>query len=784
MQKPYSLLVLLASLLLINKQIQAQTIPSEIYFSPDGHMLYTGGTPSTGLYDEAQIRTFEFTFPQANYWNLLTQNYQSKTNLLANLKVDGVAYDSVGIRFKGNTSYQQIQNSQKKSFNISTDFVRPAQDVMGYSTLNLNNCFQDASFMRELYYLHQIRKHIPAAKASYIRLYINGASWGVYPNVQQLNKDYLKEWFMTNDGTNWRADAPTSGGPGPGPGGGWGDGTAALNYLGADTADYQDYYTLKTSDKPQPWDDLVTVCDKLNNTPSGTLTSVLPTYLDVDRTLWFLASEILFTDDDSYVYKGKMDYYAYWEKETGRITPLEFDGNSCMELNFATQWSPFYHQTDVDYPLLNKILGVAEWRQRYLAHMRTLINETFDPTTAIQKIQEYEAMIDTMVQADPKKLYTYNQFISEVDDLETFITTRRNYMLSNTEVAQVAPVITNTAHSFGGTLWAQPIAAQTIPVTAKVTSTNGISGVNLYYANGIVGNFSKTAMYDDGAHNDSLSGDGIYGADIPAQSPGMYVRYYVEAAGNNAAKSVSYSPPGAEHNVYVFLVAPENAADSLVVINEVMASNSVTAADEASEYDDWIELYNRSSQAVDISGYVLTDNPANVDKWAFPAGTILQPGAYLIVWADEDSAQGPYHTNFKLSASGEEVMFLNPQLQIVDRINYSTQTADQGFARIPNGTGSFTIKDATYNANNEFSIGINDVAVNNEMSVYPNPSSSYVYVLLTGDIDGNVEVTNAVGQVVDALPANGALTFNTSYWATGLYTIKYGSQLKKLIVQH
>lgn len=303
-------ILLLAAATVCGHYASAQTPPAEMHFSPDGHQLLTGNMVETGLYDESIVRTFEFTFTQSNYWTLLTQNYASKTNLLGTLKVDGVTYDSVGIRFKGNTSYQMTGSSQKKSFNITTDFVKEDQDVMGYSTLNLNNSFQDASFMREFYYLHQIRKHIPAAKASYIRLLINGVNWGVYPNVQQVNKDLIKEWFMTNDGTNWRADAPTSGGGGGGGGAQWGDGTAALNYLGTDTASYKQYYTLKATEKDNCWNDLVVTCDKLNNTAVANLPTALPAYLDIDRTLWFLASEIAFTDDDSYVYKGKMDYYA------------------------------------------------------------------------------------------------------------------------------------------------------------------------------------------------------------------------------------------------------------------------------------------------------------------------------------------------------------------------------------------------------------------------------------------------------------------------------------------
>ncbi|UPT68215.1 MAG: CotH kinase family protein [Sphingobacteriales bacterium JAD_PAG50586_3] len=268
--------VLLAGALSLN----AQNFPLEMRLSPDGHTLKTGGAPPTsGLYDTTLIRSVYIDFPQTNYWSLMQQNYQTRTKIAANLTVDGVTYDSVGVGFKGNTSYQNVQNSQKKSFGVDMEFTHDGQDLMGYKTLNFNNSFEDASFLREVFYLHQIRKHIPAAKANFVHLYLNNADWGLYPNVQQVNKDLLDEWFLSNDGANWRAHVRTTGGPGGGGGGQWGDGTAALNYLGADTALYQSKYTLKSTDINDSWSKLVAGCNALNNTSTANLPTVLPTFL-------------------------------------------------------------------------------------------------------------------------------------------------------------------------------------------------------------------------------------------------------------------------------------------------------------------------------------------------------------------------------------------------------------------------------------------------------------------------------------------------------------------------
>lgn len=775
---------------LIAWSIAAQNLPSEVQFSADGHQLLTGkqAIASGSLYDSALIRNVYLDFPQTNYWSLLTSNYNSKTDIPAKMTVEGEIYDSVGVRFKGQTSYSMSGSSQKKSFNITMDYAKDGQDLMGYKTLNLNNAFQDASFLREVFYQHQIRKHIPAAKSNFVHLYINNQDWGIYPNVQQLNKDFYKEWFLSNDGISWRADRPdgTVGGGGPGGGGpGWGDGTAALNYLGTDTTAYQSYYTLKSSGVDNPWDVLVEATYALNNTSTDNLPTVLPSYIDIDRTLWHLASEIAFTDDDSYVYKGKMDYYVYYEAETGRIMPIEYDGNSSMETNFATSWSPFYNQSKVNYPLINKILAVPQWRQRYLAHLRTIMNDEMTPAVTTAMLDNYKSMIDALVEADPKKIYSYTQFNSEVNVLKNFFTTRRNYLLANAEVAQTGPAITSAElHNAAGAAWGV-VANDEIPyVTTAVTSTNGISSVKLYYSAALAGNFEVTEMFDDGQHNDGAAADGMYGASLPAQATGTWVRFYVEAAGNNTAKSVSYLPTGAEHDVFVYQVQTTVDAGP-VAINELMAQNNTTVQDPQGTYEDWIELYNTSNQSVDLSGYFLSDAVGNLMKCEIPAGVSIAANGYLIFWADEDGVDGPDHCNFKLSGTGESVYLSNPQGLVQDQVTFGAQTPDVAYARVPNGTGNFVAQAATFNANNNAS-STNDLTdAGSAFHIAPNPAGTVAYLRFEKVTDNlRYIVRDMHGRVVTEGQPSGALTpLQVADWPAGVYAVQYGTAVNKFIVK-
>ena len=762
--------------------VQGQNLPDEMSISVDDHILYTGKGPNSDLYDEAVIRDFYINFTQSNYWTLLTNNYQSHTDLAATLIVDGDTFPNVGVRFKGQTSYSMNQNSQKKSFNIAMDYSDSNQDLMGYETINLNNAFDDPSFMREVVFGNAIRRHVPGAKANYVHLYLNGADWGIYPNVQQVNGDLVKEWFFSGDGSRWRADVP----PGAGGGGGgpqWGDGTAALNYLGTDTSEYQQYYTLKSSGLTNPWDDLVTTCDKLCNTPVAQLHTVIPQYLDLDRTLWFLASELAFSDDDSYIYKGKMDYYLYFDPETNRMTPLEFDGNSVMHTN-AVNWGAFYHADNVNYPLLNRLLANTTIRQRYLAHLRTIISEELDTVAFNDRIDYYDSLINAEVSSDPKKIYTYNNYLTERTTLKNFIVSHRGVLLGNTEVQQVAPSIGTVSMTSAAGVWSNPEAGEVAQVTAQVTSTNGIGGVKLYYSAALYGNFTEIAMFDDGAHNDGAANDGVFGAFVPGFDGGTNVRFYIEAKGGNTAGSVSYKPVGAEHDVYYYQVAAIWADVRPIAINEVMASNSVTAADEAGEYDDWVELYNTSNATVDLSGWFLTDDESELLKWSFPTGTTLAAAEYMIVWTDDDGTQGPLHTGYKLSSSGESLILLDAAKNFVDTCFFGAQATDQGFARVPNGTGNFKIQEATFNGNNDNVPTVN-VAANRAVNIFPNPTSGTLTIQIAAPNAAQpVVISDLHGRVLRTIAAQSSLTVDISTLPDGVYVIQCGGSATKLCVVH
>jgi Lamin Tail Domain len=124
-----------------------------------------------------------------------------------------------------------------------------------------------------------------------------------------------------------------------------------------------------------------------------------------------------------------------------------------------------------------------------------------------------------------------------------------------------------------------------------------------------------------------------------------------------------------------------------IVINEVMARNADTIADEDGQYDDWVELYNASASDIDIGGFTVTDNLDDPVKWTIsinnPEISTIPAGGYLLLWADNDQGQGANHLGFSLSGEGEEFGLYDLNGNLVDAISFGPQNEDVSYGRLP-----------------------------------------------------------------------------------------------------
>jgi len=143
----------------------------------------------------------------------------------------------------------------------------------------------------------------------------------------------------------------------------------------------------------------------------------------------------------------------------------------------------------------------------------------------------------------------------------------------------------------------------------------------------------------------------------------------------------------------------EDYSKITLVINEFMARNNSDSGirDEYGDYDDWIEIYNYGSEAVNIGGMWLTDDINVPARWQVPmdnpAATTIAAGGFLLIWADSEAGEGTLHAGFGLSYSREDVGLFDRNGNFIDGIAFRDQQLNKSYGRLPDGSSNWQVFD-------------------------------------------------------------------------------------------
>ena len=164
-----------------------------------------------------------------------------------------------------------------------------------------------------------------------------------------------------------------------------------------------------------------------------------------------------------------------------------------------------------------------------------------------------------------------------------------------------------------------------------------------------------------------------------------------------------------------------------------MSNTDTTIRDPYNELEDWIEIYNADTVAIRMRNWYLTDNFSNPKKWRFPDTTIAV-GGFLLIWADEETNQGPLHATFKLERSGERIgLYRGDSLSVavVDTISFGYQQSDEALGRIPDGATAWqVVPRATPGYSNRLT-DVNETTAPARFALhapYPNPFNAAVTI--------------------------------------------------------
>ena len=675
--------------------------------------------------------------------------------------------ENIGFRLRGNTS----RYSKKKSFKVSFNTYEPGRKWEGLEKLNLNGEHNDPAVIRSKICWDLLRWiGVPAPRANHVKLFINGNLFGLYINVEHVDEEFVDLRFGNNDGNLYKCLYP-----------------ADLVYKGSNPDLYKEEfwgrraYELITNTDEDDYSDLAHFIDVLNNTPLAQLPCELEKVFEADAYLKAIAFDVFSGNWDGPIY-NKNNFYLYHNLATGKFEYIPYDldntlGIDWLGVDWVTRNIYAWDPPSEPRPIYDRILAVPEYRNRYSYYTKQLLDTYFSESFLFPYIEGIKSMIASTAGADPYRPqdygFTYQDFLDSYEEplpffhtpngLKPYIADRRNVSLQQLILNNIAPIITKVANNTPNTL-------QDLAVSARVEDDEALSTIELCYQ--VDGqNLTCVAMSDDGQHADGGSGDGIYGAIVPPPGQPGLLEYYVRAVDNTGKESTQ--------PVCGWRSIPIENPSAAMVLNELMASNNSVYADEAGEYDDWLEIFSLSDVPIYLGNFFLSDDEAIPDKWPMP-DIWIQPGQYLVFWADGQEGQGIFHTNFKLSATGEYIGIFSDaagNYALVDGIGFGALETDAALGRLPNGTGPFQPVTPTPGAENEAlssTKGQNFSTI--KVNTYPNPTDGKIIIEWQNQDErpALIRLFNGQGEMVlEKTPVSGTgITLNLDNRPSGIYFLE------------
>ena len=412
-------------------------------------------------------------------WQGLLNNATAKEWISGDLIINGERFTAVGIRTKGNSSLTQGSGSNGGRYSLQFKFNKfvKGQNYYGLDTFCINNMMGDATYMKD-YLSYDIMKFIgvDTPLVNYADVTVNGEDYGFCIALERYDKAFLDRVYGTSAGELYtvkismgqrenfeglwqdiqnempdRQRGNFGGGPQGGMGGlsdtgdaggrgGWGGmgdiggrggGLGGMGGMGGQAGGSLLYTDDDISSYSAIFDNAVfsgasdnekkRVIRAIKNLNEGT---DLEKYFDVDGILRYLAAHTVVVNLDSYSSNMQQNYYIY--ERDGKITILPWDyglafggfqsGNASSVVNFPID-TPVSGVSMEDRPLINKLLEVDEYMERYHEYLRQIVEGYFESGLYEKTIQGLDAKINEAVKNDVSAYYTYEQYEASLPQL-------------------------------------------------------------------------------------------------------------------------------------------------------------------------------------------------------------------------------------------------------------------------------------------------------------------------------------------------------------------------------
>lgn len=370
------------------------------------NLLQAQGT----LFDDSKVNAIYIEIPSDSLAELYTNiysNHNYSVRFIFETSAGRDTINNVGFRLRGNTS----RNAQKKSFKISFNEFVTGQSYQGEKSINLNGQHNDPTMIREkLFYDTWKKVGLPPRKTTFVKVFINQSYYGLYTNLEELDKNWLTASYNDNAGNFYKCTYP-----------------ADLVYQGTNQQTYKNIqsgtvtggraYDLQTNTSVDDYTDLVQLITLLDAPATGNFATQIAQILNVDCYLRALALDVASGNWDDYAY-NKNNYFLYRNMLTNKFEFVTYDTDNTFGIdwlgkNWATRDVNNWLQAGQSRPLADKLLACPAYKQQYLEYVYEFVNGPLHPDSVFSYIDQLHNMITPAAQLDTYRTLDYGYTIAQ-----------------------------------------------------------------------------------------------------------------------------------------------------------------------------------------------------------------------------------------------------------------------------------------------------------------------------------------------------------------------------------
>lgn len=505
--------------------------------------FHAAAQQSGDLYDGSYVHDIRITFDQPNWMDLLDSNrVNGDEMLIGKVQIDGTTYENVGISYAKNGTHQLA--GKRNPWLLKLNLIDKKQNHQGYKTLSISQALRDPSLVREVLGYEMARRYMPAPRADYVNLTVNGTNKGVYVNIEGVDETFVQKNFTGTEGgisaafrcvPDTRATAQSDC-----------DNTnyGALKYEKNAKCYLRNFDMLSK----EGWDDLIELTRVLNNEPQNA-----GKILNIDRTLWFLAFNNVVANLNSYEGQFSGNYYLVRDA-SGRFNfiPTELNlafggykntnGQSDLDFDGLVNLDPLLHLNNASKPLIGVLLNNPDNRKIYFSHIRQILTDWFENNAYQTRALALQTLITSYYINSQEKPYDLADFqrslaetvgkVTKIPGIVELMSKRAKYLKKHPDLLNIPPQISGINFSNRQKFTTKSVGE--FHVKAKID--NFPRRVRLMYRPvGSTDTFTEQSMFDDGKNHDGEAGDKVFGTVVKPEGKFDAIEFYIIAENAGAA---------------------------------------------------------------------------------------------------------------------------------------------------------------------------------------------------------------------------------------------------------